>query len=72
MTIELTEQQQQALSTTPGELARVFNPRTKAAYVLVPAEEYENVRELLEEEKRQAAIHAAALRNAMGRMNEEP
>lgn len=66
MTIQLTDQQQEALSQSSGELPRVVNPRTQATYILVPAEDYENVRELLEEEKRQAAIHAATLRNAAG------
>jgi hypothetical protein len=36
----------------------------------VPEVDYEAVRELPEEERRQQAIHAIALRNAMGRMNE--
>jgi hypothetical protein len=38
----------------------------------VPAAEYEAVREVLEDEQRQRAIGAVALRNAAGRMNEEP
>ena len=71
MPIELTEQQQQALDTL-GETPRVIDPRTSTAYVLVPAADYEAVRELPEDERRQRAIRAVALRNAAGRMNEEP
>jgi hypothetical protein len=71
MNIELTEQQQQALDTVRDQPPRVLDPRTNAAYVLIPAEEYERIRAVLENEKRQQAIHAIALRNAVGRMNEE-
>ena len=70
MSIELTEQQQHALDTHHEELPRVIDPRTKAAFVLVPVEDYESIREILEDEKRQKAIRAAGLRNAVGRMNE--
>ena len=72
MSIELTEQQQHALDSQREQPPRVIDPRTKAAYVLVPEEEYESIRESLEEEKQQQAIHRVALRNAAGRMNEEP
>lgn len=72
MTIELTEQQQRALDMPDGNAPRLVDPRTSAAYVLVPAGDYEKVRELLEEERRQRAIHAVALQNAAGRMGEAP
>jgi len=71
MTIELTEEQQQAIDAH-GEPPRVVDPRTKAQYVLIPAEDYEAVREALEEERRQKAIRRVALRNAVGRMEEAP
>jgi hypothetical protein len=70
MRIELTEEQQRALDTPHGPPPRVIDPRTNAAYVLLREEEYESVREILEE-KRQKAIRAAGLRNAVGRMNED-
>jgi hypothetical protein len=38
----------------------------------VPETDYETIRELLEDEHRQQAIHTVALRNAAGRMNEAP
>jgi hypothetical protein len=72
MDIQLTPQQQQALDTQAERPPRAIDPRTNAAYVLVPETDYETVRELLDEERRQQAIHAIALRNAMGRINEAP
>lgn len=72
MTIQLTEQQQQALDATETAPPQFVDPRTNAAYVLIPAAEYETVREILEDERRQRAIHTVALRNAVGRMNEAP
>jgi hypothetical protein len=71
MILELTEQQQHALDQLPEKPIRIIDPRTNAAYVLVRADEYENIRDLLEEEQQQKAIHSVALRNAVGRMDEE-
>ena len=72
MTIELTDQQQRALDEAPGALPRVIDPRTSDAYILVPAADYEAVRESLEEERRQRTIRAVGLRNAAGRIGEDP
>jgi hypothetical protein len=72
MSIELTPQQQQALDTQESTPPRVVDPRTHTTYVLVPEVDYEAIRELLEDERRQQAIHAVALRNAAGRMDEAP
>lgn len=72
MAIQLTEQQQQALDQAEGIPPKIIDPRTNAAYVLIPASEYKAVREILEDERRQAAIRAAALRNAVGRINKVP
>lgn len=68
MSIELTEQQQQALEAQAEAPPRVIDPRSNVAYYLVPAPDYEAVRDLLEEERRQKAIRAVGLRNAVGRM----
>jgi len=69
MTIQLTPQQQHALDArNGGEPARIIDPRTNAAYVLVPEPDYAAVRELLEDEQRQRAIREVARRNAAGRM----
>jgi hypothetical protein len=50
----------------------VIDPRTNATYILVPETDYETMRELLDDKRRQQATPAIGLRNAMGRMNEEP
>jgi len=62
MTIQLTEQQQHALDSAEGQLPQVVDPRTNAEYVLIPAGEYGAVREIVEDEKRQKGIRAAAFR----------
>lgn len=72
MSIELTEQQQQALDTEAETPPRLIDPRSNAAYYLIPATDYEAIRELLEDEQRQKAIRAIGLRNAVGRMGTEP
>src|SRR5438105_1395904 len=67
MNICLTpQQQQQELDSQGGNTPRVIDPRTNAAYVLIPEVDYETVRELLDEERRQQAIHAVGLQNAAG------
>jgi hypothetical protein len=71
MDIQLTPQQQQALDTQVESPPRVIDPRTNVTYILVPEMDYETIRELLEDEHRQRAIHALALHNAAGRLNEE-
>ena len=72
MTIELTDQQQQALDALGEELPRVMDPRTRSCYVLVPEVDYESIHEALEDDRRQRAIRAVGLRNTIGRMGEEP
>jgi len=72
MNIELTPEQQEALDQQGRSPQRVVDPRTHIAYVLVPENEYEMMRELLEDERREEAIHAVALRNAAERLNESP
>ena len=68
----LTESLQKALAEHPGEPLRVVDPVTKQTYVLLREADYESVRQLLAEESTRQAIHAAAMRNAMGRMHDEP
>jgi hypothetical protein len=72
MSIQLTPEQQQDLDSQVCDAPRVIDPRTNAAYVLVPEADYEVVREVLEDERRRQAIHGVALRNAVGRMDEAP
>ena len=70
--IQLTPEQQRALDNPEGLPPRLLDPRTDTAYILVPEVEYEAMRELVEDERREHAIHAAALRNAAARMEDEP
>ena len=72
MAIRLTEQQQRALDSTDAELPQVVDPRTNAAYVLIPLTEYEAIREIVEDERRQRAIRSVGLRNAGRRADEAP
>jgi hypothetical protein len=46
--IELTPEQQQALSGGTGGPLRILDPRTGTVYVLVPEETYGEIRSLLE------------------------
>ena len=70
--IELTPDQQQALDHQGRRPQRVIDPRTDTTYILVPETEYETMRELLEDERREQAIHAVALRNAAARLDKRP
>ena len=72
MSIQLTPQQQQALDAEKDHPPRVVDPRTNTSYILVRAADYETIREILEDERRQQAIHATALRNAVGRIDDIP
>jgi len=72
MAIRLTEQQQHALDTADAQPPQVVDPRTNAAYVLIPLTDYQAVREIVEDERRQRAIRAVALQNAGRRMDEAP
>ncbi len=70
MAIRLTEQQQHALDTTDAQPPQVVDPRPNAAYVLIPLTDYQAVREIVEDERRQRAIRTVALQNAGRRMDE--
>ena len=72
MPIRLTEQQQHALDAPDVQPPQVVDPRTDAAYVLIPLTEYEAIREMVEDERRQRAIRAVAIRNAGRRADEAP
>jgi len=51
MTIELTEEQRQALQAEQGTPLDVVDPATQQRYVLLAREQYERVRALLEEQR---------------------
>ncbi|MGH7214619.1 MAG: hypothetical protein ACREIT_07640 [Tepidisphaeraceae bacterium] len=67
--IELTPEQRRQIGSPPTV---VTDPATRKQYVLVPVEEYESVREALQEERDRSALHRAALRNAAARADEAP
>jgi PHD/YefM family antitoxin component YafN of YafNO toxin-antitoxin module len=72
MPIELTDQQQQILDAAHGSPLTVVDPRTHLSYVLVPVNDYEAFQDFLDDERQQQAIRRVAMRNAIGRMEEEP
>ena len=72
MSIQLTAQQLQVLDTEEGTLQRVIDPRTNTTYILVRERDYKAIREFIEDERRQEAIHSVALRNAAERIDEAP
>jgi hypothetical protein len=72
MSIQLTPQQQKVLDSQEEGPPRVIDPRTNTSYILLREVDYESIRELLEDERRQKAIHALALRNAAGRIDDIP
>ncbi len=72
MAIPLTKEQQQAADWTGSSIPEMVDPRTGEACVLIRAEEYQEVREVLLEERRQLTIRSVALRNATGRTQDEP
>ncbi|HEY3242234.1 MAG TPA: hypothetical protein VGM03_02695 [Phycisphaerae bacterium] len=51
MAVELSESQRQALGGSPGLPLQVIDPATQELYVLVPMEEYEQLRTLLAAER---------------------
>jgi len=65
MTIELTQQQQQAIDNAGDEPVSVIDPRTKTEYIMVPAVDYDSVREALEDDRIQRAIRSTAHTNAI-------
>ena len=68
--IELTEQQCQAVKN--GEAIRVMAPEAGGDVVLLQATQYESIRELLEDEREQAAISRHAMKQARKIAQENP
>lgn len=73
VSILLTPEQQQELDADgSGHLPRAIDPRTNTSYVLVAEADYDAVLEALEEDQRQRAIRHIGVRNAIGRMDDQP
>ena len=60
----LTPELKQAIEQAGNELVRLEDPQTRQTYVLLKAEVYERIREILGDEWRQAAIPRKAMGNA--------
>jgi hypothetical protein len=54
VSIELTDQQRQALQAKPGEPLRIEDSQTNTAYVLLRADEYERLKRLRQEDEDRA------------------
>lgn len=68
MKIELTPDQQQHLENASEHPVNVHDPRSKTDYVLVPTEEYEQLREIVEDDIEQRALRRAAARTLAKRL----
>ncbi len=68
--IELTEEQRSAVEQ--GDPIRVMAPDLGKEVVVLRADLYDTVRELLEEERQRRIIARIAMRNAATRMNDLP
>ena len=68
MSIDLTEEQKQALQK--GEVVRVPVPGMGSDLVLMRADQYEDIREILDDERQQKAFREAGLRSALRWMKE--
>lgn len=66
--IELTEQQQEALDAAPS-LPRVLDPRTNRAYVLISAEQFDRLKDLLDPGPLSADERQAILQGVWQRAN---
>ncbi|HEY7427599.1 MAG TPA: hypothetical protein VH682_25435 [Gemmataceae bacterium] len=68
--IELTEQQRQAVKN--GEVVRVAVPEIGEDVVLLRATQYENMRELLEDQREQEAVLRYSMNQAARVAQENP
>ncbi len=67
MSIELTEEQRQAV--IKGEVVRLALPEIGQDVILLRADTYEDIREVLEDERQQKAFREAGLRCARKWLN---
>jgi hypothetical protein len=70
--LELTTEQQHGLDSRSNQPAHLIDPRDQAEYVLIPVDQYDRVREFIEEDRVRKALTQVATRNAAGRMNDAP
>jgi hypothetical protein len=66
----LTSEQHEAVEQAGDQPVPVVDPQTQVGYFLVRADLFQELNELLEEERQRRAIARKAKRNAAARMNE--
>jgi hypothetical protein len=68
MPIELTREQQEQLDKETARPHAVRDPRSDTHYVLVPAEQYEQMLEVIEDDAEQRALRRAGARGLGNRL----
>ena len=63
----MTSEQHQAVEQAGGQPVPVLDPQTRTEYYLIRADLFEELSEILEEERQRHAIAEMAKRNAIGR-----
>jgi len=71
MRIELTPEQQQLLDQAGQQSVNVSDPRSSKEYVLVAADVYEQMLEVVEEEMDQRALRRAGARSLARRLSDD-
>ena len=71
MRIELTQDQQEQLDGIIAHPVSVHDPRHRADYILVPAEQYEQMLEIVEEDTEQRSLRRAGARTLAKRLGSE-
>jgi hypothetical protein len=71
MSIELTPSQQRELDRSSERPQGVRDPRSKAEYVLLPKEQYEQMVEVIEDDLEQRALRRAGARALARRLADQ-
>jgi PHD/YefM family antitoxin component YafN of YafNO toxin-antitoxin module len=66
----ITPELRQTVDAAGGEPVCLKDPETRHAYVLLKAEDYERIREVLDDERLQEAFREAGLRSAIRGMKD--
>jgi hypothetical protein len=71
MKIELTPDQQEQLDLASEHPVSVHDPRNQSDYILVPADQYEQMLEVIEDDVEQRALRRAGARSLARRLADE-
>lgn len=71
MSIQLTEDQIEAINRGTQSPVSLVDPHTNSLWYLIPASEYQTVQDILEDDRQQTAFRAIGLRNAGRRLSED-